>query len=300
MFRPPRTLQLCAAAAAVMGILVGCADSATTARSKAERVITIQRNERGGAEKEKSFLTAFAAFRPAELAPERIRSYDTRTLELLFEATGLVAVSSDRPDLTTLMESMFDEAYRRGFVRRDLVRLLHMRYVVERDWRKARALYARLKWKELEVPEVRDASAPITGPAVYDVSEDGKVLTLRPVDIVSHPTIVAVVDGGCHFSQDAETAISADAKLSQALVENAIYVDPSLHVIDPDAIAESNRMHKYKVRILYKGSAWPGLDFSSTPHFYFLKDGRVVHEVPGMDSNIAAKLREGLAKLGLS
>jgi len=265
-------------------------------KGKAERVITIQRNEHRDVEK--NIAAAFAALSASELGPERIKSYDTRTLELLFEATALAADYSDQPGLTALMETAFEETYRRGFVR-DMPEQLYKRYVAERAWDKARALYARFPWKGLEVPEVREASASVDGPAVYEVSEDGTALTLQPLDIASRPTIVAVVSGGCHFSREAEAAIAADPRLSQALAESAIYIDPSVHAINLDEIAENNRTQKQKVRVLYKASGWPGLDFRRTPRFYFLKDGRVVHEVLGMGPNIAAELRAGLVKLGL-
>ena len=52
--------------------------------------------------------------------------------------------------------------------------------------------------------------------------------------------------------------------------------------------------------VFIKEAGWRGLDFSRIPRFYFLRDGRVVHDVVGMRPTIVEELRQGLAKLGLS
>lgn len=288
------TFFLAAVAAAVWGPTRG-ADGALTVKEKAERVLTIQRNERGDSEQQ--IAEAFAALTAAELDPNVVKSYDTRTLELLFQAAAVVANDASRADLIRVMETIFGEAYGRGFVG-DMIEQLHRAFVKERDWDKAKALHLRFPWKALNVPEVHAGSGPVDGPAVYEVSDDAKALTLQQVDIASGPIIVAVVAGGCHFSREADAAIAADPRLSQALAETAIYVDPSPSANNLSAIAENNRTQKYKVRVLHKASAWPGLDFRATPSFYFLKDGHIVHSVVGMGPNLAAELSAGLTKLG--
>jgi hypothetical protein len=288
------TFVLAAAAAALDP--ARSADGAMAVKEKAERVLTIQRNERG--DSERLIAEAFATLTAAELDSTAIKSYDTRTLELLFQATTVVANDASRSDLIPVMETIFGEAYGRGFVG-DMIEQLHRAFVRERDWDKAKALQLRFPWKALNVPEVHVGSGPVDGPAVYEVSHDGKVLTLQQVDIASRPIIVAVVSGGCHFSQEADAAIAADPRLSQALAEIAIYVDASPSASNLTAIAENNRTQKYKVRVLHKASGWPGLDFRRTPSFYFLKDGHIVHSVVGMGPNLAAELRMGLTKLGL-
>ena len=284
--------------ALVMGVAltVGCASGNEALKNKAERVITITRNERRGLEK--TIPAAFDAIDPVDLTPGRIKTYDTRTVELLFEATAITADYSERPELTPAMEDAFEEAYKRGFIG-DMVKQLHTRYVTERRWDKARALYERFPGS-LKDPEVPEPSTPVSGPAVYEVAPDGKFMTLKPLDIKSRPLIVAVVSGGCHFSQDADAAIAADPGLSQALTENAIYVDPSRYSLPLEELAENNRTQKYKVFVLYKASGFGGLDFRQTPHFYFLNDGRVVHDVLGMGPDITAELREGLTRIGLT
>ena len=278
-------------------LMLGCRSGHEAIKDKAERVITIQRNEHRGLEK--TIPAAFDAIDSADLTPGRIKTYDTRTLEVLFEAAALAADYSDRPELTRVMEDAFEESYKRGFIG-DMIKQLHTRYVAERRWDKARALYKRFSDDSLKVPEVREPSASVSGPAVYEVAPDGKSMTLRPLDIKSRPLIVAVVSGGCHFSQDADAAIAADPRLSQALADNAVYVDPSRYSLQLERIAENNRTQKYKVFVLYKASGFSGLDFRETPHFYFLEDGRVVHDVLGMGPDITARLREGLTKIGLA
>jgi hypothetical protein len=276
-------------AATAATLLAACAPSPGSVKEKAERVLALERNDRQVFQRRGPEL--YAALTPAELAPARVKTYDTRTLELLFEATFVAADASDRADATPLMEAILDELYRRAFLREDLVAMLDARYVTDRDWEKARALYARFPWKGLAVPEIHESTARIEGPAVYDVSNDGRSLTLVPVDIVSRPIVVAIVSGDCHFSNDADAAIAAAPDLARALAAHTLYIDPSLQSIHLEAIAESNRASDRKLHVLYRARGWPGLDFRRTPHFYFLKDGRIVDEIVGSDPQLVALLK---------
>jgi hypothetical protein len=116
-------------------------------------------------------------------------------------------------------------------------------------------------------------------------------MTLKPLDIKSRPLIVAVVSGGCHFSQDAD-GLSRRPQVVQALAENAVYVDPSRYSLHLERIAENNKTQVQSIRPL-QGIRLRGMDFRDTPH-HFLEDGRVVHEVLGMGPDITARLQEGL------
>lgn len=277
----------------------GCSPlGARRVKANAERVITFQRN--GGPDDKDKIAGAFDRIAPADMAPAKLKSYDTRTLELLFEAVALTADMRDRPELTRVLEDIFQEALSRGFVG-DMITQMHRRYVAERQWGKDRALFQRFPSKERELPEiVEPASVALDGPAAYDVSEDGKRLTLEAVDLVSRPLIVAVVDAGCHFSQDADAAIAADPELASAFAGSAVHIYPAHFELNSDEVAQTNRKGKARVRILYKASGWKGLDFRGTPHFYFLKDGTVVDEIEGMHpTKFAAELKRGVARLGL-
>lgn len=281
------------------GLAWGCAPVASRrVKADAERVITLQRN--GGPDDDAKLVSAFDRIEPAETAPAKLKSYDTRTLELLFTAADLIAGMSDRPELTRVLEDIFQEAYSRGFVG-DMIEQLHVRYVAERRWNKAKELFQRFPAKERELPEiVEPASVALDGPAVYDVSADGKRLTLEAVDLVSRPLIVAVVDPGCHFSQDADAAIAADPKLAEAFAGSALNIYPAHFDLNADEVAETNKKGNRRVRILYKASGWKGFEFMGTPHFYFLKDGKIVDEIYGIDpSKFAAELKRGVSRLGL-
>lgn len=285
--------------AACMCLAWGCAPfAARRVKADAERVITFQRN--GGPDDDAKIVSAFDRITPEQTSPAKLKSYDTRTLELLFTAADLTADVRDRPELTRVLEDIFQEALGRGFVG-DMIAQMHRRYVAERQWGKDRALFQRFPSKERELPEiVEPAAVALDGPAAYDVSPDGKSLTLEAVDLVSRPLIVAVVDPGCHFSQDADAVIAADPELASAFARSAVNIYPAHYELDAEEVAQANRKGKARVRILYKASGWKGFDFRGTPHFYFLKDGKVVDEIEGMHpAKFAAELKRGVARLGL-
>lgn len=271
---------------------------AGSVKADAERVITLQRNGEPG--DDANISDAFGRIKPVDLASGKLKSYDTRTLELLFEATAVAADIRHRPELSRVMEDIFQEAVSRGFVG-DMIGQLHRRYVGERRWTEARTLYERFPSKERRLPEiVEPTSVPLGGPAAYAVSPDGGRLTLEAVDLVSRPLIVTVVDVGCHFSRDADAAIAADPALAAAFAANSVEIYPAHYDLDAEEIAETNRTGKRSVKILYKASGWNGLIFNGTPHFYFLKGGKVVDEIEGMrPKSFAAELRRGVARLEL-
>jgi hypothetical protein len=79
--------------AAGAALTLGCTSGHEAIKNKAERVITIQRNEHRGLEK--TIPAAFDAIDSADLTPDRIKTYDTRTLELLFEAASPRTIPTD-------------------------------------------------------------------------------------------------------------------------------------------------------------------------------------------------------------
>lgn len=270
-------------------LLAGTA-GASDIKARAEAVITADRNEPRSAAVE-----ALKAIRDEELSPPRLKTYDTRTLELLFDATSIADERAPRPELLQALEDIFAQALDRSFIG-NMVDGLYTRFVSRREVAKARALCKRFPSKTCRVPSVIEPATK-KGPAVYAVSEDGKTLTYREVDL-EKPIIVSSVSPGCHFSRAIVALILGDPRLVKLFKEHAVNIDSSPYSLDADELARANR-EGFKYEVLYRADAWKGFDFAATPQFYFVKGGKIVHHIDGgAPDEFKDKLSAGVGQAG--
>lgn len=271
----------------------------TDIKTRAEAIVAIDRNVRGDDASTAAIADAFRLVQDRELEPSLLAGYDTRTLEVLFDAVRIAADRLQRPDKLQALEDIFEECLRRGFVGH-MDEDLYARFVYQRQWQKARKLYERFPSKDRELPNIVEPAAPREGvPSVYMVSKDGGTLNYKPVDLTG-PIIVSVVAPGCHFSNDLVRRIEADPKLVALFRDHAINIDPSPFQLRTAELALVNREGRFVYAVLYRAADWRGFDFSSTPQFYFVKGGEIVHRLRGVKPDeFPAKLMEGLAKIGL-
>jgi hypothetical protein len=268
-------------------------------KARAEDVITLDRNERHGTGAEKIKET-FARIEPSELEPARLKSYDTRTLELLFEAVSIASDRLDRPELLTPMEKIFDECYRRSFIG-GMVEELYKKYIHLRELGKARKLADNWPSDSRRLPKIIEPDPPpMDSPAVFVVSSDGKTLTYTPVDL-SQPKIITVIDPDCHFGHDLMALIKSDPQLGDAFKKYAVYIDPAWYSLDAEEWARLNAKGVIHYDVLYRASGWKGFDFEGVPHFYFVKDGKIIFSIVDvLPAEFKAQFLEGLSKLEAS
>ena len=274
-----------------------CASESLKAR--AEAVISIHRNVRGGEESTSAILEAFARIDNEDLYAGSLEEYDTRTLELLFEAVAIASERGGSENLLNAMEDIFRESLSRGFVG-NMVDRMYASYVRRRAWRKARELDERFPSRARELPRVVQVDSVSAGvPSFYEVSEDGQTLTHRRADL-SGPTIVSIVSPGCHFSRAIVELIESDPELSALFEAHSINVDPAPYRVNAARLAEENRGGSFSYVILHLASDWGDFDFSSVPQFYFLRDGKVLHRIRSVTPDeFKGRLQEGLGAIGL-
>jgi hypothetical protein len=285
----------------VAAVLAATAPVPADLKARAEAVITIDRNQRGGpGETAAAIRESFRRIGEHELEPALLKTYDTRTLEVLFEAVAIASDRAGQPNLLTVLENIFQECVSRGFVG-NMIDPLYRRYIEARELDKARKLYERFPSRLRELPDIIEPEAGRKeGPAVYTISEDGRTLTYTPVDLIG-PMIVSVVSPGCHFSVDVVAAIESDPRLSRLFIDHAVNIDPAPYSLDAEALARVNRRGKFRYDILYRESGWKGFTFSTTPRFFFVRDGKIVCTLDDVTpQNLRARIAEGLKKIGLS
>lgn len=273
--------------------VVSFATEPSLIKTRAEVIVSLSRNSRGYTPKtDAAVREAFLQINDSELKPEALKTYDTRTLEVLFSAVEVALDSLPKPELLSVLEDIFEQCLSRGFLGH-MIDSLHSQYIQQREFEKARELFKKFPSDDRKLPEiVEPASGTEEVPALYTVSKDGKTLNYRAVDL-SGPHIVSSVSPGCHFSNAIVKVIEADKRLLKLFRRHAINVYAGTYNLHAQDIARTNRKDKFQYEILYRASGWRGFDFSSTPIFYFVKDGKIIHV---MDEATPAKFKEQLAE----
>ena len=100
---------------------------------------------------------------------------------------------------------------------------------------------------------------------------------------------------GCHFADQALEAIDNDAELGPVFRKYAL---PLASRVDFSSLGNWNTAHKLQYQVTVSNGDWPGIDFTSSPVFYFIKNGKILHEAPGWsDKDSFRGIYEGLVKL---
>ena len=151
-------------------------------------------------------------------------------------------------------------------------------------------------------PDIRMSAGTGTAtPAVMHLATGCGELFAAAYPMPEKPTILMITNPGCHFSQDAFRAISADPALMRRLDGPLQLLAPHQMDVDIDDFVQWNRLHpSLPMSLAYHWRGWSMLDMRETPTFYFIKEGAVQHALKGWPNGTAKiHLRDGLAKIGL-
>jgi hypothetical protein len=229
----------------------------------------------------------------AELGPDDIA--------LLFRAAGadfLYSVSQ-----TSLDDMQLDlaELHRRGITRTDYDEKVYAALVESRSFDKARAFAKLHRLGSVEtVPQVVD-NVVRKGPTTLLVSDAGKKLVRKSVDLTEGRLIVVISSPLCHFCQRAIRSIERDAFLRPLIWDHALWIVPPDQSTPFATVATWNRLHPHEqMSFAYRREEWPMVQRWETPVFYFLKDGRVISIVRGWPvAGRKAEIRRSLRLAGL-
>ena len=119
-------------------------------------------------------------------------------------------------------------------------------------------------------------------PSEWVFSESARLVERRPVNLNLDWQIIVVSHPQCHFSSAAMTAITGDAKLQQQLAGRIKWVSPQDSNFSFSEFQGWNRHHpQAQMTAVHRAAEWPLGNFSATPIFYFLRNGKVVEELGG-------------------
>ncbi len=236
-------------------------------------------------------LLAGKAFAPASLP-----AYDIGTLKNAYDLTSYFNCYTPDKESLAAQEGLLAELGKRGLANENKVQDLHQRLLDFKLFAKASALKERYPAYELQtVPPITGSLGTKPGEAAVYYTKDGKTaLEIKKVKKGGRRILVAARPG-CHFAADALGSIEKDAELGPLFRKYAL---PLTSDIDFASLGSWNTAHKLQYRVTASGKDWPGVDFSFSPTFYFIKDGKIVHTVKGWsDEEPFAGIYEGLARL---
>ena len=167
-----------------------------------------------------------------------------------------------------------------------------------RDFAGMRTYFEKHRSSGLGSPIDLRGSATAPGLHVVLAVVDHDTLSRTPVDLSQGFHIIVISHPICHFSQNAEKAISESADLRKLFNEKSTWVAPPNRDVELKKFVDWNKQHaSTPIAIADAESGWPEVDVWQTPTFLFFKEGRVVARVIGWPKEGNEKaLREAIAK----
>jgi hypothetical protein len=279
-----------------------CAGTRSTVTDKAARIIALDSEQ--GIPRQKRIppqLEKADRFIDADFSSAKLRTYPPETLELLLKSLDAASFYSyGAPRYVSLQGKVFDEAAKRHVETPDDIQKMFQNYLSARMFDKAGSLRLRFPDANLwRVPEVVDSSDKRQLYEVYDISNDSRTATVIHLPIEVGARIVIAAKGGCPVTSRALRTIEKDKDMLRTLQSNGMVVTMNF---EPGGVAYFNStMTAARLYVAHELEDWPGMDFSMSPTFYFLKNGKIVHQFVGWGPNDESlrDFNKGLAMIGL-
>lgn len=227
---------------------------------------------------------------PASVKSEKVQSEYSRFAEKILnaDAAGMKTDELSRrfsglyvfwyflkePSLLDTIESSFRELGSRGAATAQQVISMQRVYLESHQFAKAAELAD-------EFPMIRLTSVPA---GIGDEDIDRKTLKyyesrpgiqdvrLRSLDIGKGSVLVIYGSPSCHFTREALESMAADDRTA-ALLPSSILVTPDY---DFDGVAQWNKEHALKYKIMYEKKDWSSLRMDFKPGYNFFLDGKQI------------------------
>lgn len=242
----------------------------------------------------------------SDLTQERISKYSNEELILLYKALRKTAFySPDNDEYILRQEKVFNEKVRRNkYSEKDIERMVSS-FLSARMFKKARSL--KKQFPKIELPDIpkniitNDIPQSATWQA-YEVSDNGRKIELKVLPLSSGPKIVIVISPGCGSVKSAIKTIFANNELYPIFLANSIMITRRSDFV---GVEEAKKQFDFtKIYVVHKSKDFHGFYFQSSPYFYFIKDGKILHKFKGWGSGNNSKygrreIHKGLSAIGI-
>lgn len=280
-----------------------CSSVQNQVRDKSAHIIATQADQE--LSREESVARQFSwgnKFSDEEISPDRLKTYSTETLKLLLESLNTLSFYSRgaQPHLSR-QELVFGELLRRQSTTSNDVQDVFQRYLAARLFEKAKVFKERFPNAALwDVPTIIESNN-LAGKShrAFDISRDSRTATVMYLPVETGPKIVIVAINSCPVTAEALKYIESDKALLQTLQAHGMILTIRF---EPGGVAYRNSTTTAaRTYVAYSEADWPDIDFSRSPTFYFLKDGKIMHRFVGWGSaeKFVQDFNQGLEQIGL-
>ena len=246
-----------------------------------------------------------ASINDSDLTEERLRGYSDETLNALYRTVDKIAFYlPDNEQYALRRELVFNEKVRRNKYDKADVEDMFSSFLDARMFENAANIKQR--FPNINLPEIPQVVTPedISKTAqwqAYDVSEQGKKITLRMLPLSEGPRIITVIFAGCGVAKNVASDVLSDSELGPLFHDNAVIVTRKF---EPEGVENIKELfHSTAVYMVHKSGDFPGVWMQTSPNFYFLKDGKIVYSFKRWSTDDPAaslkKMRTGMKSIRL-
>lgn len=231
-----------------------------------------------------SEITTFSSrLHKYNLSEKKLQKYPNKTINRLYKA--LRSITFLFPDWNTdvlLQEKVLKEKiHRRVYNDYDLEKMYET-YLAARMFKKAIGIknqFSKVQFPSMPETILSDNPSGAKLWRVYDVPDDGKTANLKILSLEKGLKVIMTMLPGCSVAEKAMADIMEDSELSKVFKKHGAVITKTFN-------AESVSLWKShfnlsNVYIANKASDFPGFNLSSSPNFYFLKNGKIIFQFVG-------------------
>lgn len=227
---------------------------------------------------------AFSRLFAADVTPEQLRAMSDVELTAHSEAIESAAFYSRKVANLTPLALVLDEFTRRSKATFKMQEYFYGMLIATRQF--DRAAKFKLANPTLALPAFPSIQAnlnvKIGAPSEWVVHPTKQEITQQAVDLGGAWKMVVIAHPNCHFCPNAARDIFADPALKKRLTGHTKWVTPQDLDLKVEALQDwNNKFPEAQISFVHVAADWPLPSFSSTPTFYFLKDGKLVTKFSG-------------------
>ena len=285
----------------VTPLITGCMGTETKNIRIADEILKTQSNP-----DPTKIYTAATGFNKNDFTAEKLKRYSNTGISRMYDALFNVTFFFPDQDLyISLQENVLEEKILRNNQTKSDIERMHKTYVNARMFKKASVL--RNKFPDAKFPyipaTILDKTGDDTHRRAYDVSVGAEKAILINLPIGTGAKVVLGMFPGCSAAEAAMVQIMADPGISTVFKEYGILLTKRFET--KGVLRWREYFNFPEIYIVYKASDFSDFDFSSSPNFYFLRDGKVKFSFSGWSNENdpdygLVNMRKGLEAIAIS
>ena len=244
--------------------------------------------------------SAAAGFRKNDFSAENLGKYSDTGISRVYDALFNVTFFFPEQEIyISFQENVLGEKILRHKQTNPEIERMHKTYINTRMFEKASALRKQFPDAKFQyVPAtVLDSTSGETVWRVYDVSPGAEKVILKALPIGVGPKVILGIFPGCPAAEKAMDTIMADPEISTVFKKYGVLLTKRFET--KGVLRWREHFNFPEIYIAYKASDFPDFDFTSSPNFYFLRDGKFKFSFSGWSNENEPDYGQTIIRKGL-